>query len=252
MPDSTCYLLAGFSLLQSAFPMYYAYSWAHIDASDANDRLQNTSLYKVFSTYVGVLWLLTVVNIFAPLIGIGDDKGQRNLARTIAFLLNLSGGLAVVILGIWIIAAVFPTTACAELGLKAPSSRWACTAYHIISWMDFFILCLLALLLILSPCLIGALKGMLHSMLDTAGARSIFPDGVIDALHRMLPAVAQVSQPKSVEEPAPVLSPQPMYSLAPVSAASYPVLSPVVTTPGVPSIQPVAGYQPQMYVSSIQ
>eukprot|EP00960_Hanusia_phi_P009330 270302-Hanusia_phi.AAC.1 len=261
MPDSTCFLLAGFSLLQSAFPIYYSYAWANIAPNDTNETLQNTSLYKVFSTYVGVLWLLVAVNIFAPLIGIGDDKYQRNFPRTIAFVLNLLGSLTIMILGIWMIAAVFPTTACVDLGLKAASSKWACTAYHIISWMHFIILCLLALLVICIPCLLGYLKRLLLSMLDTAGGRSICPDDIIEWLRKLLSPAK--SPPKFVEPKQPVPILQPVFTMTPIvtpvvtpivnPVTSVSVVTPVVTSPGIQSIQPVASYQPPpLYVSSIQ
>ncbi|EKX42410.1 hypothetical protein GUITHDRAFT_111686 [Guillardia theta CCMP2712] len=240
MPDSSCFLLAGFSLVQSAFPIYYAYSWANIDSTDTNENTHNTSLYKVFGTYVGVLWLLTIVNILAPLIGIGDDRGQRNFIRTIAFLLNLLGGLAVTVLGIWIIAAVFPTTACVKLGLMAASSHWACSAYHIISWMHFIIFCLLALFLILLPCLIESLKRPIHDILNTAGTRSICPDSIIDWIHSMLGCCEKI-----------VLKPYTLGPIVPplVAVNSYPVLTPVVSSPGVVALQPPVLHQTQIPVS---
>lgn len=47
MARLSCFVLAGFSLLMSGFPIYFSYSWAQIDDENMLESTDNTSKYKV-------------------------------------------------------------------------------------------------------------------------------------------------------------------------------------------------------------
>lgn len=176
---------------------------------------------QVFGVYIVVLWVLTANNILAPVLGFGRAPGALNGPRTLAWLINVVGGVFLTIMGFMVILMVFPKASCTVIGfgLKAMTtlnlenkSEHACRSLHIIAWMDVILFSVVCLFLTFQLCIAKFLKAQIHRMFDSEGFRSIHPDSVVDFLRSLIPLDETALPIYAVQAPVQYMMEKPMMS----------------------------------------